>query len=189
MRDFITLAVVIGLVLVARSTFADHYKVPSGSMIPSVEIGDRVIVNKAAYGLRLPLSRTWLTDVGMPERGDVVVLRSPENGIVLLKRVVAIGGDQVQVRHGRLTLNGDAAPIEGRREWLGDKSHPIRVGHGGPDYGPTVIPEGQLLVMGDNRGDSHDGRSFGLVTVDSVLGRAEAVYFRDGSLRWIDLDP
>jgi signal peptidase I len=176
-RDSLTIAMTIALVLVARSSFADHYTVPSGSMMPSVEVGDRVVVNKSAYGLRLPLTRVRLTSAEMPKRGDVVVLESPENDIVLLKRVVAVAGDVVSVRSGRVFLDGEP----------GDTVHPIDIGRGGPSFGPTRVPEGKLLVMGDNRDNSHDGRSFGFVAKRAVLGRAVGVYFRNGELRWIDL--
>src|SRR3954468_2324266 len=91
--------------LAARSTLADHYFVPSGSMIPSVEIGDRLIVNKLAYSLRIPFSDVVLAKRHGPERGDVVVLKSPENGITLLKRVAAVPGDEVAVTDGRLSIN------------------------------------------------------------------------------------
>lgn len=173
----------------ARSSFADHYTVPSGSMKPSVEIGDRVLVDKSAYGLRIPLTSVHLTPIQMPARGDVVVLESPENGIVLLKRVVAVAGDSVEVKGGRLYLDGRPVTVDEQRgvEWLGDGPHAVAIGLGGPRFGPRVVPPHKLLVMGDNRDNSHDGRSFGFVDDDAVLGRAVAVYFREGELRWIDL--
>jgi len=182
----------VAVLLVARASVADHYHVPSGSMRPSVEPGDRVVVHKAAYGLRLPFSERWLTDVTMPRPGDVIVLRSPESGEVLLKRVVAVGGDQVAVQDGQVWIDGQAAPIqgtpEGLKEWLGERSHPLRLtSSGGPNLSPVTVPPDALLVMGDNRGNSHDGRSFGFVDASAVLGRALAVFFRDGELRWIDL--
>ncbi len=188
-RDHATILVTVSMVLVARSSLADHYTVPSGSMMPSVAVGDRVFVHKSAYGLRLPLTHVRVTPAQMPARGDVIVLESPEDGIVLLKRVVAIGGDVVAVRAGRIFLNAKPVAIDGERgiELLGAGSHPVAIGVGGPAFGPARVPEGKLLVMGDNRGNSHDGRSFGFVEAGAVLGRAIAVYFRKGELRWIDL--
>jgi signal peptidase I len=165
--------VVACVTLMARSSLADHYHVPSGSMRPTVAIGDRVVVNKAAYGLRIPWSERWLLEASSPERGDVVVLRSPEDGRVLLKRVVAVAGDEVAVRDGAVFVGGDAIAEPYRR----------RTG-AGPDFGPTVVPARRVLVVGDNRGNSHDGRSFGFVAVDDVLGRVEATYFHDGGLTW-----
>src|SRR5439155_23127143 len=141
----------------ARSVLADHYYVPTGSMIPSVEIGDRLIVNKLAYALRVPFSDLVLAKHHGPERGDVVVLRSPENGSTLLKRVAAIPGDEVAVVAGRLMINGDAIRIDkqgkGLMEWLGHGAHPVRLTpDGGPDYGPVRLGPEEYLMLGDNRG-------------------------------------
>src|SRR3954452_21883725 len=104
LREGISIAGFALALFAARSTLADHYYVPSGSMIPSVEIGDRLIVNKLAYALRVPFSELVLAKRHGPSRGDVVVLKSPENGITLLKRVAAIPGDEVAVNEGRLEI-------------------------------------------------------------------------------------
>lgn len=173
-RDLLSTALVLGLLLTARASLADHYRVPSGSMQPTVEVGDRVLVSKAAYGLRLPLSQVWALELDAPARGDVVILDSPEQDMVLLKRVVAVEGDTVAVVAGRVHLDGSAV------------SEPY-ASRGGPDFGPTQVPRGELLVLGDNRGNSRDGRSFGFVRRQAVLGRAVAVYARDGDLTWIPL--
>jgi signal peptidase I len=190
-RDLLSLGVMVAVLLMARSSLADHYQVPSGSMQPTVDIGDRVLVLKAAYGLRLPFSDLYLGGMRTPARGDVVVLESPEDGRVLLKRVVAVAGDEVAVRGGRLFLDGRAVPVDDQAgnltEHLGSP-HTVAIDlGGGPDLLPTRVPAGKLLVVGDNRGNSHDGRSFGFVPAESVLGRAFAVYARDGDLTWIDL--
>ncbi len=174
-RDLLPLAAIVVVTFMTRSSLADHYRVPSGSMQPTVEIDDRVVVHKAAYGLRLPWSDVWLGDVAMPERGDVVVLTSPEDGRVLLKRVVAVAGDVVEVRGGDAIVNG---VVERRARLPGE----------GPPFGPARVPDDMLLVLGDNRGNSHDGRSFGFVSRRDVLGRAVAVYLRDGSLDWIRIE-
>src|SRR4029077_812651 len=103
--------------------FADHYVVPSGSMEPTVKVGDQVCVNKFAYGLRLPDSQTYLVRRAGPERGEVVVLASPVDGEVLLKRVIAGPGDTVSVVDGVALINGEPASVEeangGLRETLG----------------------------------------------------------------------
>ncbi len=189
-RSFVGFLALMAVMLVARGSFADHYRVPSGSMMPTVEVGDRVVVNKAAYGLRVPLTQAWLGTPRMPARGDVVVLSSPEDGTVLLKRVVAVAGDRVEVRGGEIRIDGRPIPIHrggaGEQEDLG-APHPVRLGAGGPDFGPTAVPLGKVLVMGDNRGESHDGRSFGFVAVEALLGRAVGVYLRDGGVCWLPL--
>ena len=191
-KDLVAILVALASILVGRASLADHYYVPSGSMQPSVEPGDRVVVHKAAYGLRIPWSQAWLTEVAMPNRGDVVVLHSPETGEVLLKRVVAIAGDRVAVHGGRVWIDGQALPVIASggslREQLGDRTHPLRLASsGGPDLPAVMVPADTLLVMGDNRGNSHDGRSFGFVEARAVLGRAVSGIYRNGELRWIEL--
>lgn len=194
LREVIFLGVLVLVVLSARSSFADHYYVPSGSMLPTVEIGDHLVVNKLAYGLRLPFTEIYLWENGGPREGDVVVLESPQDGTILLKRVVGIPGDDVEVRGGKLTIDGhpiavtdDAGKL---REALGAHAHGIRLTYGGgPDWGPEKLGKDQYLVMGDNRGESHDGRAFGLVTRESILGRAVAIYWRKkGGFTWDSLE-
>ncbi|WP_394823002.1 signal peptidase I [Pendulispora albinea] len=187
-RELVSVLATTAIVFVARSSFADHYRVPSGSMEPTVHPGDRIVVSKLAYGLRVPLTHVQMITFHAPARGDVVVLESPESGIVLLKRVVAVGGDRVGVHEGLLTINGVVQPttvgdggqiaesLDGRVHALGSL--------GGTELPETEVPAGQLLVMGDNRGDSHDGRDFGFVARDMVLGRAMAVFSRKGALGW-----
>lgn len=185
-REAAGLAGILLLALTARGTLADHYHVPTGSMQPTVAIGDRILVNKAAYGVRVPLTETWLVHGDEPVPGDVVVLASPEDGDILLKRVVAAPGDAVAVRGGRLWRNGAVVPVgEDGLERLGDVAHPLRLEHGGgPDFGPVLVPSGRFLVMGDNRGDSLDGRVFGWVRREAIFGRAVGVFARDGRPTW-----
>jgi signal peptidase I len=187
-RDLVSLAGFALALFAARSTLADHYFVPSGSMIPTVEIGDRVLVNKAAYALRIPFSELVVAQLHRPERGDVIVLRSPENGITLLKRLVAIPGDEVAVVDGMLWINRHAVPVArqsgGVIERLG-AAHTIRLtSGGGPQYGPVRLESDEYLVLGDNRGESHDGRAFGLVEGRAILGKALGVWMRDGHPGW-----
>lgn len=191
LREGFTIGALLLVLLSARSSLADHYHVPSGSMEPTVHIGDRIFVEKAAYGLRFPGSRWWLSPADIPDRGDVVVFRSPEDGTVLLKRVVAVPGDAVAVRAGVLWLNGRATstPVGQLRalESLG-RAHRLRLGAGGgPELSRRVVPAGKLLVLGDNRGNSRDGRFFGWVAASELLGRAHAIYWRDGTPTWVRL--
>ena len=191
-RDVLSIVVAIVAIFTARSSLADHYYVPSGSMLPTVHVDDRVIVNKLAYGVRVPLLDVYALHLARPARGDVVVLTSPEDSVTLLKRVVALPGDSIRVLDGQLELNGRAVPVEAKRgelvEQLGKDGHALDLDYGGgPTFGPVIVPDGQFLVLGDNRGNSHDGRMFGFVHANAIIGRVNAVFFRDGKVTWIGL--
>lgn len=189
MREAMAAVAFIGAVGVARSSVADHYFVPTGSMIPTVEVGDRVMVNKLAYGMRVPFADQPVVSWSGPRAGDVVVLNSPEDGVTLLKRVVAVPGDVVEVRQGQLWINSVPVRIEhdgaGLREALGQGGHPLQLTRGGgQDFGPVQVGPDRYLVLGDNRGESHDGRAFGLVHRQAIFGRALSVWMRQGQLCW-----
>jgi signal peptidase I len=188
LRDVVAFLGFAVVLFAARSSLADHYQVPTGSMMPTVMVGDRVVVNKLAYGVRVPFTDIALARFGAPARGDVVVLSSPEDGITLLKRVVAVPGDEVAVNLGRLTINGRPVPVvdgPDSIERLGGVVHAVRLTHdGGVDFGPVRVGADQFLVLGDNRGESHDGRAFGLVGRRAIMGRALSVWMRDGHLCW-----
>lgn len=190
-NEWFTFAMMVLLLTVARSSFANHYQVPSGSMEPTLMPGDRVAVNMMAYGVRVPFTDIELIDRGEPAPGDVVVFKSPADGTRLIKRVVAVGGDTVAVVDGRLWIDGrplhdvDNGDIEhfGARDVHLD----LRDG-GGPDLATVTVPAGMALVLGDHRGNSQDGRFFGLVPMKSLYARASAVYYRSGEgLGWKEL--
>lgn len=190
-RDLSSVLAAAAVALVARSSFADHYVVPTGSMLPTVQLQDHVFVSKLAYGVHVPLIPGYVARFGGPQRGDVVVLNAPDSGIVLLKRVVAIPGDKVRVRDGKLTVNGQPVIMEERNgipyEDLG-KPHALDLDDGGgPDLGPETLPADRYLVLGDNRGNSRDGRYFGLVQGDAIMGHVEGVLIRGGKPTWIGL--
>lgn len=188
-REGFSILIMGAVVLVARASLADHYQVPSGSMEPTVAVGDQICVNKLAYGLRVPGSEAYVAYGSEPSRGDVVVLNSPTDGEVLLKRVVARPGDIVAVVNGVVSIDGALAPTRGgdgsQVEELDGRSHPLKLDFGGgPEFGPTRVPVGRYLVLGDNRGNSRDGRYFGWVERGAILGRAVAVCLREGRLTW-----
>lgn len=165
-----------------RSAFANHYLVPSGSMQPTLMPGDRVLVDMRAYGLRVPFTHVrWLGDAA-PLRGEVAIFESPEDGERLIKRVVAVGGDVVEVRDGRLRINGEDVALAGNvaTEQLGSRIYQLDLSRGGGPDAMGRVPAGQVLVMGDARGNSHDGRMFGLLPADAFYARAVAVYWRRG---------
>ncbi len=158
-------------------------------MRPSIEIGDRILVNKLAYGVKLPLLGKTMVTLDEPEVGDVVVLRSPEDGTVLLKRVAAGPGDLVAVQGVRIWRNGQPLPIthdgQSWREVMPGHEHPVLLDRGGgPALQLTRLPPGRFLVLGDNRGQSHDGRLFGLVEREAIMGRVMGVFAREGRPTW-----
>lgn len=184
-QEVVSLLLVLSLVTVARSSLADHYYVPSGSMEETLLPGDRVVVDKTAYGVRIPLTTIDIFGARGPDRGDVVVFDSPTDGIRLIKRVVAVGGDIVDLDAGHLTING--MPLAGQAgpsedvENFGSHTALLNLdAGGGPPLHHFEVPAGQVLVLGDHRGNSHDGRYFGTIDETELYGRAIAVYYRRG---------
>jgi len=186
-------------VLVIRSVVAEPFRIPSGSMVPTLEIGDYIIVNKFSYGLRFPFTAHKLVPVGEPERGDIIVFRFPDDPKVdYIKRVVAVPGDEVMVRNNALHVNGERvekeyiegytfiddncipAPAELYTESFEEGPHSILYspGNGGrlSEYGPFTIPAGEIFVMGDNRDNSSDSRAWGTVPIENIKGKAMVVW-------------
>lgn len=175
------------LLLAARSSLADHYYVPTGSMEYTILPGDRVFIDKTAYGLRIPFTDVTVLAESLPERGDVAVFDSPADGTRLIKRVAAVAGDTVEIHNGLIQVNGEllaTAPSEtdgpasvvevfdSHRAILN-----LNAG-GGPPIEENTIPAGFVLAIGDHRGNSLDSRYFGLIEAAAVYGRAVAVYYR-----------
>lgn len=192
LRELLFVGLLAVVLFAARSSLADHYVVPTSSMEYTLIPGDRVLVNKLAYGLRVPFLGWELTDGQQaPARGEVVVFDSPETGKRLIKRVVAIGGDTVEIRGEHLVLNGRSTALPGQEqlEVIGDRRVELNLSAGsGPGFGPKTISPGHVLVMGDYRGNSHDGRFFGEISQDAIYGRAVAVFLRSGEgFVWLPL--
>ncbi len=180
LREALSLVLLIATILAARSTLADHYVVPSGSMEHTLYPGDRVVVDKRAYGWRVPFTRVEILDGDAVAAGEVVIFDSPVDGTRLIKRVVAGGGDRVVVRDGQLTVNGRSLSVAREYERIGETLVHLRLDNGGgPDFAAT-LPAGTLLVVGDNRGNSRDGRAFGLIRESDVYARALGIYYRRG---------
>lgn len=203
---------VILIVLLLRSFVVEPFRIPSGSMMPTLLVGDFILVNKFSYGLRWPVLNSKFLDLGEPERGDVVVFRFPQDESVdYIKRVIAVPGDQVYYRDKTIYVNGE--PLEqipfgpyvdenGRLtgliellEQVGDgREHEILVNPRTGDFprscgvlaqGPVTVPEGMYFVMGDNRDNSNDGRCWGFVPEENLVGKAFAIWMswnggRDG---------
>jgi signal peptidase I len=196
------------IVLLLRSFVFEPFRIPSGSMMPTLLTGDFIFVNKFSYGLRLPVLNTKILDIGQVERGDVVVFRyPPEPSINYIKRVVGLPGDVIEYSETRkeLTINGVEVPIMPVgdypdqaqsvlvRETLGAHEHEAlwmtyRDGPGGI----YRVPEGHYFMMGDNRDNSEDSRfpdAVGFVPEENLVGRAEIVWMSwqklsEGGPRW-----
>jgi signal peptidase I len=192
-----SLLVVVLVVGGFRSAVADWNDVPTGSMKPTILEGDRIVVNKLAYDLKVPFTSWRLLRWAAPQRGDIVVLFSPNDGKRLVKRVIGVPGDLLALRDDRLFINDRAVSYEPlpagtledfhpsrhpRRllatEELGGHPHPVMITPDLPAlrfFGPLVVPPGEYFVMGDNRDESGDSRVFGFVPEDRIAGRATAV--------------
>jgi signal peptidase I len=179
------------IVLVLRSFLFEPFKIPSGSMKPTLIEGDFILVNKFNYGLRLPVIGTMIYPLGLPQRGDVLVFKYPEDpGINYIKRVVGLPGDTVRYVDKRLQVNGQWIPqtlaaqlppeqpmIEVFNEQLGAVNHQIWNTLGqGQRAGEWQVPVGHYFVMGDNRDNSRDSRAWGFVPDKLIVGRAFAVW-------------
>jgi len=186
------------LVLVIRSFLFEPFRIPSGSMMPTLVEGDFIFVNKFAYGLRLPVINTKVVQIGEPQHGDVVVFKLPEDpSINYIKRVVGLPGDTVTYdkdKH-RISINGKPVAAETigayedpqyilGREQLGDHDHHFLLMPNNPSRGGTfVVPAGHYFMMGDNRDNSRDSRFDGVdyVPEDNLVGRAVGIWM---NWRW-----
>jgi signal peptidase I len=142
--------------------------------------GDRVFVDKRAYGLRIPFTNLELTQGDPVRRGDIVIFDSPRDDVRLIKRIVAVGGDNVLIRDGHLAINGKWLASAGNDEieQIGDKVVQLNLADGGGPDLSIRIDDGMVLAIGDHRGNSADGRVFGAVPENEIYGRAVAVYYR-----------
>ncbi len=183
---------VVIIVFALRSFVAEPFRIPSGSMLPTLHLGDFILVNKSAYGIKLPIIYKKVIPTGSPERGDVVVFRYPRDPKVnYIKRLVGLPGDKIEARNGRLMINGVEVESEitkqnhianDRRRYtgtiksevLGDVTHDIlATGRSRQNqYDRVVVPEGHYFVMGDNRDNSSDSRVWGFVPEEYMVGRA-----------------
>jgi signal peptidase I len=180
------------LVLVLRSFVVEPFQIPSSSMVPTLEIGDFILVNKYAYGLRLPVTQTKILDVDQPKRGDVMVFFPPDDDRYFIKRVIGLPGDHVQLLDNQLFINGELMEqqaIEASvsagygydvvEENLDGKVHLVRKHRSPGRLGRAiseVVPEGHYFMMGDNRDNSSDSRVWGPVPEANIVGQAFAIW-------------
>jgi signal peptidase I len=192
-RGFIVFLIAFGCF---RLAIADWNPIPSGSMRPTLLEGDVVLVNRLAYDFKLPLSDTSLVQMGSPQRGDVITFSSPKDGTRMIKRLVALPGDVVEMREGVLTINGERAeyadakvasePLDGAvttsalhtTERIGGSERSVQflpevVAR--RNFGPLTVPKEQYFFLGDNRDNSADSRYIGLVPRHLLIGKAHHV--------------
>jgi len=202
---------IILVVLVVRSFIVEPFRIPSGSMMPTLLVGDFILVNKFAYGIRLPVLNTKVIETGSPQRGDVFVFRYPEDPKVdFIKRVIGVPGDHIVYRNKVLYINDEVAPpqypesyvgdgggkvMTGARhlyEKLGSVAHDILVMPGRNVFGGDfefIVPEGQYFAMGDNRDNSRDSRAWGTVPEANLVGKAIFIWMnwdwqQEGVVDW-----
>jgi signal peptidase I len=170
------------IALAVRSSVVQAFWVPSGSMLPTIQIGDHIFVNKLAYTVRVPLIGTAVTDISSPERDDIVVFVSPvDKKTDLIKRVIAVEGDSVEIRNKHVFVNDE--PMSDSHAYFSDP----HVNKNGPrdNWGPMIVPEGKFFVLGDNRDRSYDSRFWGFANIADIKGKATFVYWsRDHEKRW-----
>ncbi len=193
-RPLLLLALV---VFALRSSLADWNDVPTGSMKPTIVEGDRVFVNKLAYDLKVPFTTWHLATWGEPQRGDIVVFYSPYDGTRLVKRVIGLPGDTVQLRQDTVSINGKPVEYESlpesrlrdvglverintsyATELLPGQPHAVAFSAALParrEFGPYIVPAGSYFMMGDNRDNSFDSRYYGPVARNRILGRATGI--------------
>lgn len=185
-----------------RSVIADWNAVPTGSMKPTILEGDRIWVNKLAYGLRVPFTNIRVATLGQPARGEIVVFPEPQTGKRYIKRVIGVAGDKVEIRDNRVYVNDfqldyqpyspeqvaqfgripDSPNANARRidplymtETLDGKSYSVSVLTPYSSWGPKIVPEGRFFAMGDNRDESRDSRYIGFIDSDTLIGKATRV--------------
>lgn len=198
------------IALFIRQFVVEAFKIPSASMVPTLRIGDHLLVNKFVYGPRIPFTDTRIFTGKEPKRGEIIVFRFPmDEKKNFIKRVVGVPGDKIQIKKGRLFIDDAEVPVsdigvyddadqtagsypsakaELLDEQLGAVKHHILYLHdqSNINFGPKLVPKESVFVMGDNRDNSQDSRVWGFVKYNKILGRALIIYWSwDGNSRWL----
>ncbi|MBN2060753.1 MAG: signal peptidase I [Deltaproteobacteria bacterium] len=193
-REYAEAAVIaILLALFIRTFIIQAFKIPSGSMKPTLLVGDHLLVNKFIYGIKIPIIDRYLIEFKEPQRGDIVVFKWPKDERKdFIKRIIGVGGDTVEIRRDVLYVNNKKVESEYIEEY---RDQEIRFAQkyeeelGGvrhyildeiiryDNFGPVTVPEGQIFVMGDNRDNSQDSRYWGFVSVNKIKGKALIIYW------------
>ena len=183
---FKSLILFLAIALCLRASVVEAFKIPSSSMVPTLEIGDHILVSKLSYGLRLPLKTDTLFNYSLPDRGDVVVFTKPDDPLTpeedesdknIVKRVVGLPGDLVEVRGTKVYIND--------KEYKGDSQYAVWSSGGVRDFPPTYVPENKVFLLGDNRDHSKDSRYWPdpFLSVSRIKGRAFIIYWNTSMLQ------
>ncbi len=181
--EAILIAIILALLI--RTFIVQAFKIPSGSMIPTLLVGDHILVWKIIYGIKIPFTDRYLIHFQDPEKGDIIVFKFPKDeGKDFIKRVIGVPGDQIEIKDKKVYVNGE----------LSDEPYAIhREPHIMPEefqprdnHRPITVPPNSYFVMGDNRDQSLDSRFWGFVDYNKIKGRAFIIYFSwDGQESWI----
>jgi signal peptidase I len=179
-----TLVIAIILALVIRTFVVQAFKIPSGSMIPTLNIGDHILVNKFIYGVRLPFTDVTLIPIREPHRGDIIVFRFPKDESKdFIKRVVGVPGDTIEVKNKELYLNGQK---QDESYAIHEDNNPAHSVPERDNFGPVSVPKDSYFVMGDNRDHSLDSRFWGFVDFSKIKGQAFIIYWSwDSEANWV----
>ncbi len=188
-REYIeSIVIAVVMAMIIKAFFIQAFKIPSGSMIPTLKIGDHILVNKFIYGTKIPFTDRIIIPFKTPNRGDIIVFKYPDDESKdFIKRVIGLPGDTLEIKEKRVFINGKML----------DESYPE---HGDPviypygiqprdNFGPIVVPEGSYFCMGDNRDFSLDSRYWGFVKLNKIKGKAFIIYWSwDGVDQWVRWD-
>jgi len=178
-ENFEAIVIAILLALFIRTFVVEPFKIPSGSMIPTLLVGDHILVNKFIYGIRIPFTNKKVFAFNKPTRGDVVVFVYPlDTTLDFIKRVIGVEGDTIVMKGKKLYINGELYS-DPYAHYIDDNPGNIEFPRG--DFGPITVPKNSLFVLGDNRDTSRDSRFWGYVPLESVIGKAFIIYWSNGS--------
>jgi signal peptidase I len=174
-ENFEAIVIAIILALFIRAFVVEPFKIPSGSMIPTLLVGDHILVNKFIYGIRIPFTNKKVFAFEKPTRGNVIVFIYPlDTTLDFIKRVIGVEGDTIVMKGKKLYINGEIYS-DPHADYVDGDSFPRG------DFGPITVPKNSLFVLGDNRDRSRDSRFWGYVPLESVIGKAFIIYWSNGS--------
>jgi signal peptidase I len=181
-----SIAIAFAIAIVLQTFVIQAFKIPSGSMIPTFDIGDRIFVNKFLYCARIPFVniRLPIMDVRAPKRGDIIVFQSPEDPKKdFVKRLIAYGGETVEIKDGKILVDGKQTDVESIRSVFY-----YNAGDYGKEGAPFKVPEGCYYALGDNSANSRDSRYWGFIPRTNLIGKAVLIYWPLNRIRLINND-